>query len=108
MQFAPNLLRAQVLSRIIQGNIPLFHILPYRRAADTESAGNLGFVGFADAGYIGRESYPGGSGKWHSGAGVGLRYATAIGPIRVDFAVPTSGDDNGSNFQIYIGIGQSF
>lgn len=72
------------------------------------SSGALGYVGFIDAGYIGSESFPDGSGEWHSGAGVGLRYATAIGPIRVDLAVPTSGDNDASDFQIYIGIGHSF
>lgn len=72
------------------------------------TSGNLGYVGFLDAGYIGEEVFPDGSGEWHSGAGVGLRYATPIGPIRLDLAVPTSGDDDGSSFQVYIGIGQAF
>ncbi len=72
------------------------------------SAGNLGVVGFFDAGYVGPEAFPDGSGEWHSGAGVGLRYATGIGPIRLDLAVPTSGASSGSAVQIYIGIGQSF
>jgi translocation and assembly module TamA len=72
------------------------------------TSGALGFVGFFDAGYVGRESYLNGSGEWQSGAGLGLRYATGIGPIRFDVAVPTSGDDNASSFYIYIGIGQAF
>jgi translocation and assembly module TamA len=48
------------------------------------------------------------------GFGVGLRYYTPIGPIRVDVAVPTqrhssdvSPQDNGV-FQVYIGLGQAF
>ena len=68
----------------------------------------LGIVGFADAGYIGSEEFFDGSGEWHSGAGIGLRYATGVGPIRFDVAVPTSGPETGENFQVYIGIGQSF
>ncbi|MEE4189452.1 MAG: BamA/TamA family outer membrane protein, partial [Roseobacter sp.] len=73
------------------------------------TAGALGFVGFFDAGYIGREAFPDGtSGEWHSGAGVGVRYATPIGPIRFDVAVPTSGDTDGDGFQLYFGIGHSF
>lgn len=72
------------------------------------TAGALGFVGFFDAGYIGSEAFPdGSSGEWQSGAGLGVRYATPIGPIRVDLAVPTSGDSD-SDFQVYIGIGQAF
>ncbi len=69
---------------------------------------SIGVVGFADAGYIGEEQFYDGTGEWHSGAGIGLRYNTAIGPIRFDVAVPTSGADTDENFQVYIGIGQSF
>ncbi|WP_298861602.1 autotransporter assembly complex family protein [uncultured Sulfitobacter sp.] len=69
---------------------------------------SLGLVGFADAGYVGEEEFYDGSGTWHSGAGLGLRYKTAIGPIRFDVAVPTSGPETDENFQVYIGIGQSF
>ena len=68
----------------------------------------IGVVAFADAGYIGEEEFYDGSGTWHSGAGLGIRYATGIGPIRFDVAVPTSGPETGENFQVYIGIGQSF
>ncbi len=68
----------------------------------------IGIVGFADAGYIGEEEFYDGSGIWHSGAGLGLRYDTAIGPIRFDVAVPLSGPETDENFQVYIGIGQSF
>ncbi len=64
-------------------------------------------VAFADAGFIGEGSAPGGDGDWHSGAGLGLRYKTGIGPLRVDVAGPTSGD-TGKGVQLYIGIGQSF
>jgi translocation and assembly module TamA len=70
--------------------------------------GALGFVGFFDAGYIGRKSFPDGSGEWHTGAGLGVRYATPIGPIRFDFAVPTSNNNGDNNFQLYFGIGQAF
>lgn len=64
-------------------------------------------VAFADAGFIGEGSTPGGDGDWHSGAGLGLRYKTGIGPLRVDVAGPTSGD-TGDGVQLYIGIGQAF
>ncbi|MEM9434331.1 MAG: BamA/TamA family outer membrane protein [Pseudomonadota bacterium] len=76
------------------------------RAKTTE---NLSLVGFWDAGYIGREAFPdGSSGRWHSGAGIGARYNTGIGPIRLDLAVPVSGPGDMSGFQIYVGIGQAF
>jgi len=67
----------------------------------------ISLVGFADAGYIGPESFYDGSGNWHSGAGIGLRYATPVGPIRLDVATPLSGN-TGDGIQIYVGIGQAF
>jgi translocation and assembly module TamA len=66
-----------------------------------------GVVAFADAGYISAEATPGSGGEWQSGAGLGVRYQTGIGPIRLDVATPTGGD-TGSGVQIYIGIGQAF
>ena len=69
----------------------------------------LSVVGFLDAGYIGSEAFPNGSdGQWHTGAGLGLRYDTGIGPIRVDLGVPVSGPGDQSGFEVYIGIGQAF
>ncbi|GAA0302030.1 autotransporter assembly complex family protein [Rhodovulum strictum] len=67
---------------------------------------NIGLVAFADAGFVGADSW-GGDGDWHSGAGLGLRYDTGIGPIRVDIAAPVGGG-TGDGVQIYIGIGQAF
>lgn len=68
----------------------------------------FGIVGFADAGYVGANSTPDNTGGWHSGAGLGLRYNTGIGPIRLDVATPTSGSNAGKEVQVYVGIGQSF
>ena len=69
---------------------------------------NIGLVGFYDAGFITDESAFAGASDWHAGAGVGLRYDTGIGPIRLDVATPVNGDDAGQSVQIYIGIGQAF
>ncbi|SNR51856.1 autotransporter assembly complex protein TamA [Puniceibacterium sediminis] len=73
----------------------------------TNLSGNLAAVAFYDAGYIGENSFYDGSGNWHSGAGLGIRYNTGIGPIRFDVAAPVSGE-TGSGVQFYIGIGQAF
>ncbi len=71
------------------------------RATDT-----IGVVGFADAGYIWEGAFTGDS-DWHAGAGVGLRYDTAIGPLRLDVGFPVAGD-TGSGVQLYIGLGHTF
>jgi translocation and assembly module TamA len=42
------------------------------------------------------------------GAGLGLRYYTAIGPIRFDVAVPLDRRKGESPFAIYLSLGQSF
>lgn len=69
---------------------------------------SIGVVGFYDFGFIGGTSDPGGVGEWHAGAGIGVRYNTGIGPIRLDVATPASGDKAGERVEVYIGIGQSF
>ena len=73
------------------------------RAKVTES---LGLVGFFDIGRVdARQFFK--AGDWHSGAGLGLRYATPVGPIRLDVALPVGGS-TGAGAQIYVGLGQSF
>ncbi len=43
------------------------------------------------------------------GVGAGVRYYTAIGPIRLDLAVPTKSTAiQNQSFQVYIGLGQAF
>jgi translocation and assembly module TamA len=72
----------------------------------TRVTDTIGVVAFADYGQIAADGLFGGDTLDHAGAGFGLRYATGLGPIRVDVAAPVSG--GGSKPQIYIGIGQSF
>ena len=74
------------------------------RAGITEK---IQIVGFYDVGLVGEEAFPGSESESHAGAGLGLRYLTRIGPIRLDVAVPVEGDSN-NDFQIYVGIGQAF
>lgn len=64
-------------------------------------------VAFYDAGFVGETSNFAGSGNWHAGAGLGVRYHTSFGPIRVDLGFPVSGDTSGGT-QLYVGIGQAF
>jgi translocation and assembly module TamA len=66
-----------------------------------------GGVAFVDAGQLGSSGVAF-EGPVAVGAGVGVRYYTAIGPIRVDFAVPLTHQRKGDAFELYIGIGQAF
>ncbi|GHF03323.1 outer membrane protein assembly factor [Aliiroseovarius zhejiangensis] len=67
----------------------------------------IGVVGFVDAGHVAGGSLFDGDGNWHTGGGIGVRYKTPIGPLRLDVAGPISGD-TGDGVQVYIGIGQAF
>jgi translocation and assembly module TamA len=42
------------------------------------------------------------------GIGTGVRYYTPIGPIRLDFAMPTVRRADDDRFEVYIGLGQAF
>ena len=69
---------------------------------------DYGLVLFADAGQVYETSYPQvGDGLQYS-AGIGLRYFTSIGPLRVDFAFPLNPRPSDPFFQFYVSIGQSF
>jgi translocation and assembly module TamA len=67
----------------------------------------IGVVGFVDAGRIGVDGFLDTSVDWQAGAGLGLRYETGFGPIRLDVAAPVHGE-TGNGVQFYIGLGQSF
>lgn len=67
----------------------------------------IGIVAFYDWGRIDADGFFGDLGAEHSGAGLGLRYETGFGPIRLDVATPVSGT-TGDGVQLYIGLGQSF
>ncbi|MBF9035908.1 BamA/TamA family outer membrane protein [Rhodobacterales bacterium HKCCE2091] len=68
----------------------------------------IGAVAFYDTGYVAPGPLWDDSGTWHAGAGLGLRYDTPLGDIRLDIAVPVSGPDPANDVFFYIGIGQSF
>lgn len=68
----------------------------------------IGLVGFVDAGTVGAESFPKFDEDIKIGTGVGLRYLTGLGPIRLDVAVPVDPGENDPSFAFYVGIGQAF
>ncbi len=74
----------------------------------TKITGAISVVGFYDIGWIDADSFVSSNSESHAGAGFGLRYdITGVGPVRLDLALPTSGD-TGDGLQFYIGIGQAF
>jgi len=66
-----------------------------------------GVVAFVDAGQVTANGSPF-TGGWRVGAGIGARYYTSIGPIRLDVAIPLNREPGGDAFELYIGIGQAF
>lgn len=68
---------------------------------------NIGIVPFVDAGMVSTDSGFGGA-EMKVGAGIGLRYKTPFGPLRLDFAVPLNRDPGDPEYGIYAGIGQAF
>ncbi|ODT82762.1 MAG: hypothetical protein ABS76_06815 [Pelagibacterium sp. SCN 64-44] len=74
------------------------------RAKVTE---DIGVVGFLDGGYVAADVFPGIQ-DLRLGAGLGIRYYTGLGPLRLDVAVPLNKRPGDSDYAIYAGIGQAF
>ena len=69
--------------------------------------GPLGFVAFLDGASVSAEQSPEFEDVRYS-AGLGLRYRTLIGPIRLDLATPLDPRDGDDPLQVYVSIGQAF
>ena len=69
--------------------------------------GNFGVVPFVDAGNSYESVIPRGS-DLRFGAGIGGRFYTNFGPLRVDVATPLNKRPGDSRIALYIGIGQAF
>ncbi len=86
------------------GGLSFFETSAELRVAVTDT---IGIVPFVDAGTVSTEQFPDFS-DLKVGAGVGLRYLTPFGPLRIDAAVPLNRDEGDPRFGIYAGIGQAF
>jgi translocation and assembly module TamA len=69
--------------------------------------GNFGVVPFIDAGRVGEASSPSLSGLRY-GAGIGARYYTNFGPMRIDVATPIGRRPGEPRVALYLSIGQAF
>lgn len=69
--------------------------------------GNLGIVPFIDAGNVYTSSTPDFSGMRY-GAGLGVRYYSDFGPIRIDVGTPINPQPGDSRIAVYVSLGQAF
>jgi translocation and assembly module TamA len=69
--------------------------------------GDYGVVGFIDMGQVYEDRVPSFRGL-RTGVGIGGRYYTSFGPLRVDVATPLGRKPGESRLNIYISIGQAF
>ena len=69
---------------------------------------DFGIVPFLDGGMVYRDELPRVIGDMSWGTGLGFRYFTPIGPVRLDVGFPLQPIDGDPPVQIYVSIGQSF
>lgn len=69
--------------------------------------GNFGVVPFVDAGNVYDDSTPDFS-QFRVGAGIGLRYYSSFGPIRIDVGTPINPQTGDSRIAIAVSLGQAF
>jgi translocation and assembly module TamA len=75
--------------------------------ARVRAFGSFGVVPFLDAGNIYTSPLPKFSGlQW--GAGLGVRYYSSFGPIRVDVGTPLNPRPGDSRLAVYVSLGQAF
>jgi len=68
---------------------------------------DIGVAAFADAGSAFTSNFPDFR-DLGAGVGVGVRYRTAVGPVRLDAAIPLDPRGTDSSFAVYVGLGQAF
>jgi translocation and assembly module TamA len=69
--------------------------------------GNFGLVPFFDGGSLSGGTLPD-FGRWRFAAGLGVRYYSSFGPIRVDFGVPLNRQRGDGRFAVTVSLGQAF
>jgi translocation and assembly module TamA len=69
--------------------------------------GNFGIVPFLDGGTLTTGSVPS-FGDWQYGAGLGLRYYSSFGPIRIDVGTPLNRQPGDSRIAVTVSLGQAF
>jgi len=68
----------------------------------------IGIVPFVDAGNVYDTAFPDLGERLFLGAGIGARYYTGLGPLRVDIAAPLHRRSGDRPVEIYVSLGQAF
>ena len=69
--------------------------------------GNFGIVPFLDGGSLTDKAWPGLK-NWQFGAGLGVRYYSSFGPIRIDVGTPLNPRSRDSRIAVTVSLGQAF
>jgi len=69
---------------------------------------NFGVVGFLDAAIVGPNATPDFTAEIDVGVGLGLRWRTGLGPLRIDVARAVNRKQGDPVIGVYIGLGQAF
>ena len=69
--------------------------------------GNFGVVPFIDGGTLSTDSLPDFK-DWQIGIGIGARYYSSFGPIRLDIGTPLNRQKGDGRIAVVVGLGQAF
>jgi translocation and assembly module TamA len=69
--------------------------------------GNFGIVPFLDGGTLTEKQFPG-TRHWQFGAGLGVRYYSSFGPIRLDVGTPLNPRQDDGRVAVVVSLGQAF
>jgi translocation and assembly module TamA len=69
--------------------------------------GNFGIVPFIDGGTLSTDAMPSFK-DWQIGVGIGARYYSSFGPIRLDIGTPLNRQEGDGRIAVVVGLGQAF
>ena len=69
--------------------------------------GNFGVVPFIDGGTLSTDAFPDFK-DWQIGVGIGARYYSSFGPIRLDIGTPLNRQKGDGRIAVVVGLGQAF
>ena len=73
----------------------------------SQFGGNFGIVPFFDGGSLSTDTTPSFS-DWRFGAGIGVRYYSSFGPIRIDVGMPLNRQKSDGPVAVTVSLGQAF